>query len=99
QRLALRIQRESFQAAAADVDRECEWSGASGWSHGRRLGHASFYDHCMILSPRYEGPTILTIDGHPSDQLQPLTRQRRRMQAMLTEISEQEWTMPSRCAG
>jgi uncharacterized protein (TIGR03083 family) len=59
----------------------------------------SFYDRCMILSPRYEGPTILTIDGHPSDQLQPLTRQRRRMQEMLTEISEQEWTMPSRCAG
>ena len=59
----------------------------------------TFYDRCMILSPRYEGPTILTIDGNPSDQLQPLTRQRRRMQAMLTEISEQEWTMPSRCAG
>jgi uncharacterized protein (TIGR03083 family) len=53
----------------------------------------------MILSPRYEGPMILTIDGDPSDQLQPLTRQRRRMQTMLAEISEQEWTMPSRCAG
>jgi uncharacterized protein (TIGR03083 family) len=59
----------------------------------------TFYDRCMLLSPRYEGPTILTIDGPPSDQLQPLTRQRRRMQAMLAEISEQDWTMPSRCAG
>lgn len=59
----------------------------------------TFYDHRMILSPRYEGPTILTIDGDPCDQLLPLTRQRRRMQAMLAEISEHEWTMPSRCAG
>ena len=53
----------------------------------------------MILSPRYDGPPILTIDGYPSDQLQPLTRQRRRMQAMLAELSEQEWATPSRCAG
>ena len=58
----------------------------------------TFYDRWMILAPRYDGPPILTIDGHPSDQLQPLTRQRRRMQAMLAELSEQEWMAPSRCA-
>jgi uncharacterized protein (TIGR03083 family) len=58
----------------------------------------TFYDRWMILAPRYDGPPILTIDGHPSDQLQPLTRQRRRMQAMLAELSEEEWLAPSRCA-
>ena len=53
----------------------------------------------MILAPRYDGPPILSIDGQPGDQLQPLTRQRRRMEAMLAELADDEWAMPSRCAG
>ena len=53
----------------------------------------------MILAPRYDGPPILSIDGQPGDQLQPLTRQRRRMEAMLAELADDEWVMPSRCAG
>lgn len=53
----------------------------------------------MILAPRYDGPTILSVDGHPSDQLQPFTRQRQRLQAMLAELTDREWLAPSRCAG
>lgn len=52
----------------------------------------------MILAPRYDGPTILSVDGQPSDQLEPLTRQRRRMQAMLSELADDEWMTASRCA-
>jgi uncharacterized protein (TIGR03083 family) len=52
----------------------------------------------MILAPRYEGPTILSVDGSPGDQLVPLTRQRRRMQAMLAELTDREWVSQSRCA-
>jgi uncharacterized protein (TIGR03083 family) len=51
----------------------------------------------MILAPRYDGPTILSVDGQPNDQLQPLTRQRRRMQAMLTELTDEQWMTESRC--
>lgn len=51
----------------------------------------------MILSPRYDGPTILSMDGQPDDQLEPLTRQRRRMQAMLSELTDDEWMSGSRC--
>jgi uncharacterized protein (TIGR03083 family) len=53
----------------------------------------------MILAPRYEGPTILSIDGPPGDLLQPFTRQRRRMLAMLEAMSDQQWTVESRCDG
>ncbi len=53
----------------------------------------------MILGSRYEGPTILSVDGDPKDQLQPLARQRRRMNAMLAELTDEEWTTPSRCDG
>jgi uncharacterized protein (TIGR03083 family) len=52
----------------------------------------------MILAPRYDGPTILQIAGHPSDQLEPLIRQRRRMQEMLADLDEQQWMAASRCA-
>jgi uncharacterized protein (TIGR03083 family) len=53
----------------------------------------------MILAPRYDGPTILSVDGHPQDQFQPFTRQRRRMQAMLAKMTDQEWLSASRCLG
>jgi uncharacterized protein (TIGR03083 family) len=53
----------------------------------------------MILAPRYDGPTILSVDGHPQDQLQPFTRQRRRMQAMLANMTDEEWLSASRCLG
>jgi uncharacterized protein (TIGR03083 family) len=53
----------------------------------------------VLLAPRYDGPTILEIDGRPTDQLVALTRQRRRMQAMLGELTDLEWTTASRCDG
>lgn len=52
----------------------------------------------MILAPRYDGPTILSVDGSPGDQLAPLIRQRRRMQEMLADLTDREWVSQSRCA-
>jgi uncharacterized protein (TIGR03083 family) len=52
----------------------------------------------MILTPRYEGPTILSVDGQPHDQFAPLARQRRRMQTMLAALTDDEWASASRCA-
>jgi uncharacterized protein (TIGR03083 family) len=53
----------------------------------------------MILSPRYDGAVILTIDGSPSDQLEPVVRQRRRLQALLATLDDDQWATPSRCQG
>lgn len=51
----------------------------------------------MILAPRYDGPAILSIDGQTGDQLEPLARQRRRMQSMLADLTDDQWTTGSRC--
>ena len=51
----------------------------------------------MELSPRYDGPPIISIGGVPDDQLVPLTRQRRRLEAMLADLATDEWAAPSRC--
>ena len=51
----------------------------------------------MQLRPRYEGPSILIMDGPADDQLLPLTRQRRRLQALLRTLDEEQWMAPSRC--
>ena len=53
----------------------------------------------MLLAPRYDGPTVLSIDGDPSDQLAPICRQHRRMQATLAELSADQWATHSRCEG
>src|SRR5829696_9818508 len=53
----------------------------------------------MILAPRYDGPTILSIDGDPSDQLVPICRQHRRLQATLERLTVEQWDVPSRCEG
>ena len=53
----------------------------------------------MILAPRYDGPTILSMDGFPNDQLEPLARQHRRMQSMLGDLTPEQWTSASRCDG
>ena len=37
----------------------------------------------MMLAPRYDGPTVLSIEGPADDQLVPFRRQRQRMMAML----------------
>ena len=51
----------------------------------------------MILEPRYEGAPVLSVDGHPSDQLRPLTRQRRRLQSTLAALDDEQWLVASRC--
>lgn len=53
----------------------------------------------MLISPRYDGPTIMTMDG-PADAVRaPLVRQRRRLAAVCAELSEDDWAAPTRCAG
>lgn len=53
----------------------------------------------MKLSPRYEPPVILSIAGAPDDQLAPVTRQRRRMEATLAGLSDGDWGAQTRCDG
>jgi len=53
----------------------------------------------MQLSPRYDGPQILTLDGPVDGQAAPVARQRRRFEAVLNELSEDDWVAPSRCDG
>jgi uncharacterized protein (TIGR03083 family) len=53
----------------------------------------------MKVTPRYDGPSILSFDGEPGDQREPLIRQRRRLAAMLADLSDDQWRARSRCAG
>ena len=52
----------------------------------------------MQVSPRYEGPTIISIAGEPGDQLEPLTRQRQRFAELLAGLDADDWNRQSRCA-
>jgi len=51
----------------------------------------------MRLGPSYDGPPMLVIEGADDDQLEPLTRQRRRLQSLLRELTDEQWMAPSRC--
>ena len=51
------------------------------------------------MSPRYEHPPIVALSGEPDDQLAPATRQRRRFEALLGDLSEEQWKTASRCDG
>ena len=53
----------------------------------------------MLLSPRYDGPTLVSFDGAADDQLAPVVRQRRRMETMLGRLDEEQWRTESRCEG
>jgi uncharacterized protein (TIGR03083 family) len=53
----------------------------------------------MKLSPRYDAPSLLAIDGRADDQAVVVTRQRRRMETVLAGLGEDEWKSPSRCDG
>jgi uncharacterized protein (TIGR03083 family) len=53
----------------------------------------------MLLSPRYSGPTIVTIEGDPRNVAAPLVRQRARLAEIATTFTDSEWSAPSRCAG
>lgn len=52
----------------------------------------------MLLRPRYDGPTIISMNGAPDDVLIPLIRQRRRLATLLASLTEEQWQTPSRCA-
>jgi uncharacterized protein (TIGR03083 family) len=57
------------------------------------------YRRPVKLSPRYDGPPILSVDGPPDDQAAPVARQRRRMESMLAGLDADGWSAPSRCEG
>jgi len=51
------------------------------------------------LSPRYDAPALLSIDGRADDQAVVVSRQRRRMETLLDGLGDDEWNAPSRCDG
>lgn len=53
----------------------------------------------MLLTPRYDGPPPITIDGPSDDQLEPFLRQRDRLVEVLGGLTDEEWAEPSRCEG
>ncbi len=53
----------------------------------------------MKLSPRYDGPSVLTIAGHDDPPGVAVARQRRRLETLLADLSEDEWRHESRCDG
>jgi uncharacterized protein (TIGR03083 family) len=53
----------------------------------------------MQLTPRYGPDAVLVLDGPPSRIAAPLIRQRRRLAMMLTGLSDEQWSHPSRCDG
>jgi len=51
----------------------------------------------MRVTPRYDGPAVIAIDGPLDDQLVPVTRQRRRFLEMLAGLSDEQWRAATRC--
>jgi uncharacterized protein (TIGR03083 family) len=52
----------------------------------------------VLLTPRYGDHPLIAIDARPSGD-HPIVAQRRRLEALLRDLSEAEWHQPSRCAG
>ncbi|MFN8051399.1 MAG: maleylpyruvate isomerase family mycothiol-dependent enzyme [Acidimicrobiales bacterium] len=53
----------------------------------------------MKLEPRYDGPSVLTIDDAPGSPLGPSVSQRRRFEAMLASLTAEQWASATRCEG
>jgi uncharacterized protein (TIGR03083 family) len=51
------------------------------------------------ISPRYGAHPIITLDGAAADQRDTVIGQRRRLEAALRSMTEEEWCSPSRCEG
>lgn len=64
-------------------------TGARTWRYGPD----------MQLTPRYDGPPILSIETSLTDVATPLVRQRRRLQDTVGELDDRQWSAPSRCDG
>lgn len=53
----------------------------------------------MQITPRYEGSPIVALEGDLTDVGPALVRQRRRLQATLGALGDEDWRAPSRCEG
>jgi uncharacterized protein (TIGR03083 family) len=53
----------------------------------------------MKLTPRYDAPALMELEGPADDVLEPLVRQRRRLVDLLAGLDESQWAMSSRCQG
>ncbi len=52
----------------------------------------------MRLTPCYDGPPVLVVDGPVDDPSVPLLRQRQRLGEVLAGLDEGQWATESRCA-
>jgi uncharacterized protein (TIGR03083 family) len=53
----------------------------------------------MKLSPRYDAPPILSMEGMVDDQRVPVLHQRARLAATLVGLTDEQWRSASRCDG
>jgi uncharacterized protein (TIGR03083 family) len=53
----------------------------------------------MLLTPRYDGPPVLSLDGSPGAIAIPAIRQQRRLVDTLAGLTDEQWSQPSRCDG
>ena len=53
----------------------------------------------MLLTPRYDGPSVLSIDGSVSDQHVPFVRQRQRLATIVAALDVDQWSAETRCVG
>jgi uncharacterized protein (TIGR03083 family) len=53
----------------------------------------------MLLTPRYDGPPVISLDGPPGAIAVPAIRQQRRLVDTLASLTDDQWNHPSRCDG
>lgn len=53
----------------------------------------------MQLTPRYDSPPVLALDGPPGAIAEPAIRQQRRLVDTLAGLTDEQWEHPSRCDG
>jgi uncharacterized protein (TIGR03083 family) len=51
------------------------------------------------FAPRYESPAVIDIDSVIADPTPAVVRQRDRLTSALSELSSEDWAVPSRCEG
>jgi uncharacterized protein (TIGR03083 family) len=56
-------------------------------------------DAGVEISPRYEGPAIISIGGAPEAIAEPFLRQRGRLLDVLGSLTDEQWRASSRCDG
>lgn len=64
-----------------------------------RGSQPQLYRSPVRLVPRYHHPPIISIEGASESQLVPAARQRRRTEALLASLDNEQWTAPTRCEG